>query len=134
MQLKLAPASIRTMFNLLGFLQNLAEPKNSSLLRLEGSWGYETAPKKKKLSRPYLKMSTICYYLLFQIIQLLVYAKSMLCLRTNRTWLLYHVNQHLESYLLSLSGFLKLEISAFGEIWDESLEKQAACRSVGSVF
>lgn len=46
----------------------------------------------------------------------------------------YHVNQHLESYLLSLSGFLKLEISAFGEIWDESLVKQAACRSVGSVF
>ena len=99
-----------------------------------GVWN--SAKKKKKTIKtlPKSVYHLLYYYLLFQIIQLLVYAKSMLCLRTNRTWLLYHVNQHLESYLLSLSGFLKLEISAFGEIWDESLEKQAACRSVGSVL
>ena len=35
-----------TILAAVGFLQNLAEPTNSSLLRLHGSWGYETAPKK----------------------------------------------------------------------------------------
>lgn len=45
-QLKLAPASIRTMFNLHGFLQNLAEPTNHGGM-------YETGPKNKKLSRPH---------------------------------------------------------------------------------